>query len=368
MDRFRILFVDDEPRILDGLRRSLRRHAGHWTMAFAGGGDEALAVMAEAPFDAIVSDLRMPGMDGLTLLGRVRDAYPTMTRVLLSGNGGGGYDDELLVAHQFLAKPCETERLRTTLARVQTNRAMIDDPRVREVVGKVRHLLAVPRTYWELARLLGQARTSLAELTAIVERDAGLSARVLQLANSAFFAIGRPTQDVVTALPYLGTEIVRGLALAVHLYARTRTRVSRRALEEVERRSLLAAMVARRLAPPPLADAAFTAGLMLELGTLILLDADALDAGLDPDHVAAYALGVWGLPEALVEAVGCHRQPARIDHDDTALALAVHVAGAVVHAPAGAPPIDEAFVARCGRADELPGWIALAERMRDEAA
>ncbi len=369
MDRLRILFVDDEPRILDGLRRSLRRHADHWTMAFAGGGDEALAVMAETPFDAIVSDLRMPGMDGLTLLGRVREAYPAMTRVLLSGNGGSGtYDDELLVAHQFLAKPCETERLRTTLARVQTTRAMVDDPRVREVVGQVRHLLSVPRTYWELARLLGQARTSLAELTAIVERDAGLSARVLQLANSAFFAVGRPTQDVTTALPYLGTEIVRGLALAVHLYARTRAHVSRRALEEVERRSLVAAMVARRLAPPPLADAAFTAGLMLELGTLILLDAGAVDGAIDPDHVAAYALGVWGLPDALVEAVGCHRQPGRIGHDDTALALAVHVAGVVVHAPPGAPPpIDQAFVARCGHAGDLPGWLALAERLRDEA-
>jgi YesN/AraC family two-component response regulator len=255
--RFRILFVDDEPLILEGLRRTLRRHAEHWTAAFATGGDEALEVLAEAdpPFDAIVSDLRMPGMDGLTLLGRVREAYPAMTRVLLSGNGGSGtYDDELLVAHQFLAKPCETERLRTTLARVQTTRAMVDDPRVREVVGQVRHLLSVPRTYWELARLLGQARTSLAELTAIVERDAGLSARVLQLANSAFFAVGRPTQDVTTALPYLGTEIVRGLALAVHLYARTRAHVSRRALEEVERRSLVrdgGATAGRRRWPTP---------------------------------------------------------------------------------------------------------------------
>jgi hypothetical protein len=107
---------------------------------------------------------------------------------------------------------------------------------------------------------------------------------------------------------------------------------------------------------------------MLELGTLILLDAGAVDGAIDPDHVAAYALGVWGLPDALVEAVGCHRQPGRIGHDDTALALAVHVAGVVVHAPPGAPPpIDQAFVARCGHAGDLPGWLALAERLRDEA-
>lgn len=369
--RFRILFVDDEPLILEGLRRTLRRHAEHWTAAFATGGDEALEVLAEAdpPFDAIVSDLRMPGMDGLTLLEHVRAAHPTVTRVLLSGSGPSRrYDDGLLVAHQFLAKPCEAERLRTTLARIRTIRALVDDPAVYTVVGRAGHLLSVPRTYWQLAELLAEERTSLAELTAIVERDPGLAARVLQLANSSFFAIGRPTQDVATALPYLGTEVVRGLALAAHLYARARAHVSRRALEVLEQRALVAATVARQLAPPLLGDAAFTAGLMLELGTLILLDAGEAAAALDPDQVAAYALGVWGLPDALIEAVGCHRHPARVAHGDTALVLAVHVAGAVVHAAPGArPPIDAAFVERCGRAAELPAWIALAERLRDEA-
>ena len=95
---------------------------------------------------------------------------------------------------------------------------------------------------------------------------------------------------------------------------------------------------------------------------------ESRSAALDPDQVAAYALGVWGLPDALIEAVGCHRHPARVAHGDTALVLAVHVAGAVVHAAPGArPPIDAAFVERCGRAAELPAWIALAERLRDEA-
>ena len=106
-------------------------------MAFASGGDEALDALAHDAFDVIVSDLRMPGMDGLTLLERVRDTHPEVMRVLLSGNGPSPrYDDGLLVAHQFLAKPCEPARLRTTLARGQTLRAMIEDPAVAAGVGR----------------------------------------------------------------------------------------------------------------------------------------------------------------------------------------------------------------------------------------
>ena len=69
----RVLFVDDEPRILEGLRRMLRPQRHEWEMAFAPGGEAALAMMEASPFDVIVSDMRMPGMDGATLLCRVRE-------------------------------------------------------------------------------------------------------------------------------------------------------------------------------------------------------------------------------------------------------------------------------------------------------
>ena len=60
----RILFVDDEPKILMGLRRSLRCYRGEWEMCFAEGGGAALEQCAQGPFDVVVSDARMPGMDG----------------------------------------------------------------------------------------------------------------------------------------------------------------------------------------------------------------------------------------------------------------------------------------------------------------
>jgi len=66
-----ILFVDDEPVLLDGLRRSLRSMRNEWSITFAGSGEEALKVLEKAPFDVVVSDMRMPKMDGAQLLNEV---------------------------------------------------------------------------------------------------------------------------------------------------------------------------------------------------------------------------------------------------------------------------------------------------------
>ncbi|HEU4771446.1 MAG TPA: response regulator, partial [Candidatus Udaeobacter sp.] len=81
----RILFVDDEPKILEGLQRMLRPQRNEWEMAFAPGGEAALAMLAAENFDVIVSDMRMPGVDGAALLETVRANYPGMLRVILSG-------------------------------------------------------------------------------------------------------------------------------------------------------------------------------------------------------------------------------------------------------------------------------------------
>src|SRR6185437_12426399 len=112
----RILFVDDEPKILEGLQRMLRPQRNEWEMAFAPGGEAALAMLAAENFDVIVSDMRMPGVDGAALLETVRANYPGMLRVILSG-----YTEleasyrAVPVAHQFLLKPCDPDALRIAI-------------------------------------------------------------------------------------------------------------------------------------------------------------------------------------------------------------------------------------------------------------
>jgi DNA-binding NtrC family response regulator len=141
----RILFVDDEPRLLEGLQRMLRSRRMQWEMAFANSGAEALALIAVRPFDVIVTDMRMPGMDGAELLQRVRDVAPSIIRIILSGY----FQKEAAVravpvAHQFLAKPCDPEALREAIERACGLNATLPDEALRHAVCAIGELPALP--------------------------------------------------------------------------------------------------------------------------------------------------------------------------------------------------------------------------------
>lgn len=116
MTMLNVLFVDDEPDMLKGLRNLFRRDRERWSMSFADSGAGALAELEAHPVDVIVSDMRMPEMDGATLLALVRDRYPAVRRIILSGYANP--ESMALaseVAHSFLAKPCEARVLRQTI-------------------------------------------------------------------------------------------------------------------------------------------------------------------------------------------------------------------------------------------------------------
>ncbi len=107
MNAVRVLFVDDDPNVLESLRHLLRRRQREWEMEFVLSGAEALAMMASQPFDAIVTDMQMPEMDGVELLERVKRQHPGTARVVLSGHAGRtAVLRSLSLAHRFLSKPC----------------------------------------------------------------------------------------------------------------------------------------------------------------------------------------------------------------------------------------------------------------------
>jgi YesN/AraC family two-component response regulator len=119
-----VLLVDDEPMILKVLLMQLRRHRPKWRCVTAKSGEEALAVMATCNFDVVLSDMRMPGINGAELLGRVRARRPETARIVLSGHAErAAVEQALEVAHAFLSKPISSEALITCIERV---RAAID--------------------------------------------------------------------------------------------------------------------------------------------------------------------------------------------------------------------------------------------------
>ena len=338
-----ILFVDDEPNILDGLKRMLRPLRSGWEMSFATSGKDALALMAARPVDVLVTDMRMPEMDGATLMEKVRERYPAVIRLVLSGHFDQAAGLRAVpVAHQFLVKPCEPEALRSAVERAGELHALLADDATRAVVSEIGELPSPPRICEAVIAALGRPEVSLTEVGSILEEDVALSAKVLQLVNSAFFGISQTFVDVRLAVTYLGIDILKQLVFSTSVLRAFRPvePIPGFSIEEFEVHSILTAEMAARLpAPKSLASMCAIGARLHDVGKLVLasrlperfiavVDRASRDQrpfwvveeeifGVTHAQIGAYLLGLWGLPAALVSAVaGHHRPPDPADSDN----------------------------------------------------
>jgi HD-like signal output (HDOD) protein len=387
----RILFIDDEPQLLSGLENALRKQRKQWAMKFVTSGDAALTELERGEYDVVVCDMRMPGMDGPLLLGKIKEAYPRTARIVLSGQA----DQQAIlravpVAQQFLSKPCDPEKLRGTIERVCTLQARVHDAAAQVVVGGLDSLPPSPKVYLDLTAALNRQDVPVTELAAIVESDPALSAKVLQLANSAFFGGGQKTVSVRSAVMYLGVELLRVLVLVASVFMRTDKvpKARRQLFEALQHHSMLVARIAPQFIPDRKRAEQAVAGALLHDVGLIAFASDSeqraevvletarrtkrsvteveRELGV-PSHALAGALllGTWGLPFELVEIAAYHHAPSEApEQTPLDLVCAVHAAEALVEAIEHGQPepaIDLAFAERVGVLDKLADWRRITE-------
>ena len=184
----RVLFVDDDQKVLDGLKQTLDGVWAGWQVAFSTNGQDALKKLDASEFDIVVTDMRMPGMSGSELLAEVLERHPNVVRIVLSGN----LEHDLALrsattAHQYLVKPCDAATLRGTLDAALRIRSMLISPKLRRLVSRMTSLPSLPSVYANLVKSIEQEDISSRELGEIIAQDVGMTAKILQLANSAFF-------------------------------------------------------------------------------------------------------------------------------------------------------------------------------------
>jgi HD-like signal output (HDOD) protein/ActR/RegA family two-component response regulator len=391
----RVLFVDDEPRILEGLRRMLRAQRHEWEMAFAPGGEAALALMEASPFDVIVSDMRMPGIDGAALLCRVREQYPQVVRIVVSGHTELETALRVVpVAHQFLAKPCDADMLRVAIERACHLRALLSDDSIRRTVTALGDLPSLPRTYEALTLALANPEVPLQTVARIIEQDVGVSAKVLQLVNSAFFGIAHSITSIQNAVSHLGINTLKNLVLAVEIFRafKPRKEFPGFSLERMQHHAQLTASIAARLpVPEHIADIAVVAGMLHDVGKLILawklsehferVLAEASEAncpiytveeridGFSHAEIGAYLLGLWGIPYSVVEGVALHHGPGRVPHQGFDAVSAIYIANLLAHeleqSGSGSPAVYNLEnrpeeLRALGVEDMVPEWRAMA--------
>jgi HD-like signal output (HDOD) protein len=384
----RILFVDDEPMVLQGLQRMLRPMRNEWDMEFAEGGEKAKAALLTAACDVVVTDMRMPGMDGAALLEFTREHSPKTIRLVLSGHA----EQDLAIkcvglAHQYLSKPCDAETLRKTIARVTELGFAGRNERVMTLVANLKHLPSIPTVYSQIVRLLNDPDCSMADVGALIASDMAMTAKILQLVNSSFFGLARSISKPSEAASFLGINTLKTLALATGVFAQFEVKMPRgfsatAASDHSQRVGTAARAIAQcEQCLKAVVDQSLVAGLLHDVGKLVLasslpeefqrtfdhealnpLDAESEIFGATHAEVGGYLLGLWGLPPSVVEAISLHHAPRESGNTEFSALTAVHVADCLIagqSADANASPhaiIDTEYLAGLGLADRLPAW------------
>jgi HD-like signal output (HDOD) protein/ActR/RegA family two-component response regulator len=401
-----ILFVDDEVPVLDGLRRKLADQNDRWTMLFATGGADALELAARQPVDVVITDMRMPGMDGAALLDEFRRLHPTAARFILSGfSEREAVFRTLGPAHQYFVKPCDSAVLVRAVERTLTFRRRLHAPDMLAVVAGAKAIPTLPKALDHLMEELQSATGAAGQVAKIISSDIGLSAQVLKLVNSAYFFLPNRVTDVLGAVNLLGFDLLRSVAVLAGIFGSFHANeADHKTIERLEHRSLLIGLVARRIAfsehlETVLINQCQCAGMLAHIGSLLLfahrsammselqreldgvggeiLAAEQYRFRTTHPELGACLLNLWGFNHSIVEAVLWHHRPSLADPPCAERIDTVAVVHAAQHLARPEPPEEEARNAWLGKLDleylerirakeRLTGWAEEAARAKRE--
>ena len=352
----RILFVDDEIPMVEALRARLRHLADRWDMHFVESGERAIEELERGVFDVVITDMRMPRMDGAELLSIVSERWPDVIRIVLSGYSESEQTVRLVpYAHQYLSKPCEPKQLETVIDRCLRLHQLLQQQNLRAIVGRIKKLPALPKVYAQLRGALARDTVTTGEVARIVAADSVIAAKVLQLVNSAFFRLARRITNIEQAVNYLGFVAIRNLTLSVEVFSHwpEGSPTANLNFERLQSHVQVVAGATRALAGVGVtADDALLAGLLHDIGYWILAHECAPDLarsietaarlgiplhqaetqviGASHAEIGAYLLGIWGLPYPVIDAVAHHHTPLSVRPSEFDLLAALATAHSLV--------------------------------------
>ncbi len=334
----KVMLIDDEHHALHSLKRTLLETDPSLKISLLTNGKEALDQLVWDVHDVVITDLWLPGIDGVSLLEQVQKACPSAIRILVDGHS----DDATLfkslhVAHQVVRKPLDSKLLWSLVCQTAKLLPLVSSETMRKVLGGVSKLPSAPRLYRELSTLLQRTNCSIDDMVKLISRDPAITAKLLQLANSAFFTRRSKTVELRAAVVRLGINTIRNLLLGVELFepGSLLAKAIGRELDAAQQNALNLAQMAERLARgTALAGDAFVAGLLADIGQVVFLmtlgsqwrdcrsdaklharplhEVELEYFGVSHAEVGGYLLGLWGLPYSVVEAVANHHRPERI--------------------------------------------------------
>lgn len=392
-----ILLVDDDPHITGALRRNLKSYPDHWQIVFFNSAADTLEYMDKNPVHILFSDIRMPGKDGFHLLKSVMDKYPRTVRIIFSGH----YQEEkqmdsIRYAHQFIAKPVESSKILDVINNIIGLQEIMSSPRIEAQIGSLTNLQTMHENYISLLKALRSDEPSMKDISGLIKKDVALTARVMQMVNSAFFGVPHRISNCEQAVTLLGLDNIRNLLLSIEFFSTFEGGpVPMRNIERLWEHSMLVAGLAGNIAlaeglSTTQADIATLGGMLHDIGKLVFLKEQEYTAQLvkrrskgmtdelaiEEDIFActhaeagAYLLGVWGLEPAVIQAVRDHHQPERGGPAaGMNPALAIHVANYLINTKkptsiGGTVVMDHDALLHSGLQDHYEAWETMASAL-----
>lgn len=344
----KIVFVDDDQDVIDEFKKKTDPISDVWDITFTTSGEEALNLLSEATYDAVVSDMHMPRMDGPELLTRVKDNYPETVRIILSDQT----DKETVLrfaksAQQFLLKTCSIESMVYTTECACKLRDLLYNKKLNMMITGISDLPSLPTLYGSIMKEMQSPNASLKKMGDIISQDLSMSAKILQVVNSAQFGLQKEITDPQHAVVYLGINTLKSLILSTHVFSSFSEEedYGGSSLTELWMHSVTTGRLARDIAGTIISDRIlleeiFTAGLLHDIGKLILskipkkykqvgdfmkrnkcgrLDAEYAVLKTSHAELGAYLLGTWKLSDTVVETIAFHHNPSALIKDMIAI-------------------------------------------------
>lgn len=387
----RILLALTEPVWGSSAQFALGQGNEQWTVDVVPSAADALERLSLAGVDVLVFEFGLSDMNETGFLDVLASDYAGLMHIVLLD------EDEMDLAARdvphaahYLCRPVSVSEMENTIARVVFMQDLMNGERIRTAIGRFTSLPSLPQIYTELMQLLRDPDAGAADVAEIIQRDIGMTAKVLQMANSSFFAVPEEITNVRMAVTYVGFKLVQNLVLSVTLFDKFDFSRSPPGFdpEEVQRHAFRTATAAYRLFKnEPFRDDVFSAAMLHDVGKLVMASELAesycgvyrrLESGegalaavererIGADHaeIGGFLLMEWGLPLPVVEAVTHHHEPSRVPQGHFGILAAVHVANALVgeweaeaglRRPGQAPPLDHAMLEALGMSHRLETW------------
>jgi HD-like signal output (HDOD) protein len=389
----RILYLEEDTHAVAELIHYLGDKSD-WEVALAKTPQDARAIAKKQPIDVALISATAPDTDPVAVAEELTQLHRKLSIFILAPDvetgGGLAYASGRF---QWLAKPCPPETLISSIERMAALVSWLTNNTTIDLVSGLHSLPTMPSNYQGVIRAIHSPDSSIQDIADAVEKDMGITSRVLQVANSAYYGYSKKITSPMEASMLLGIDTLKSLVRYTHVLNNfPQTPATNAVFDAVWRHSAGVAAIARKIVllhthDEALGDEAFTAALLHDIGKVVLtsLKPDDYKAVIrqasetkTPIHMiervklqtthaetGAYLLSLWGIPFSILEAVAWHHYPRECREKKFSALTAVHVANVAEHRrqhtedPRGVPTMDEVYLTEIGVWEEAQEWVKL---------